>query len=148
MSFERLPAYPNFDVGVSALAVSPTGDLYLGGLTGPGFPVTSSAPVICFQGSTNRTNGFLAHLNSKGALLDATYLGNSAGGDIDTVGGLLWLPSGSVLVADDESGVGVVSQVQFGNGGWAAPACLSNDVLNAATQVGSGGVTDAPGRSR
>ena len=43
------------DVGVSALAVGPAGDIYIGGLTGPGFPVTPSAPVICFQGSTNRT---------------------------------------------------------------------------------------------
>jgi uncharacterized protein (TIGR03437 family) len=132
-----------YDVGVSALAIGPNGDLYLGGLTGPGFPVTSSAPVICFRGSTNRSNGFLAHLNSKGALLDTTYLGNSAGGDVISVGELLPLPGGGVLVADDESGVGAVSKVQFGGGGWTAPACLSNDVLNAATQVGSGGV--APG---
>jgi len=80
------------DVGVSALAVGPAGDIYIGGLTGPGFPVTPSAPVICFQGSTHRTNGFLAHLNSNGALLDATYLGNSAGGDIIFVGALLPLP--------------------------------------------------------
>ncbi len=143
MSFERLPADANFDVGVSALAVSPAGDIYIGGLTGPGFPVTPSAPVICFQGSTNRTNGFLAHLNPNGALIDATYLGNSAGSDVISVGGLLRLPGGSVLVAGDESGAGVVSKVQFGSGGWIAPACLSTNVLNAATQVGSGGV--APG---
>jgi uncharacterized protein (TIGR03437 family) len=141
MSFERLPAYPNFDVGVSALAVSPAGDIHIGGLTGPGFPVTPSASVICFQGSTNRSNGFLAHLNSSGALIDATYLGNNGGGDIDTVGGLLPLASGSVLIAWHESGNDVVSKVQFGSGGWTAPACLSSDVLNAATQVGSGGVS-------
>ncbi len=133
----------NFDVGVSALAVGPAGDIYMGGLTGPGFPVTPSAPVICFQGSTNRSNGILAHLNSNGALVDATYLGNSAGGDINFVGGLLPLPGGAVLIAWHESGNDVVSKVQFGSGGWTAPACLSSDVLNAATEVGSGGV--APG---
>jgi hypothetical protein len=105
--------------------------------------VTPSAPVICFQGSTNRTNGFLAHLNPSGALIDATYLGNSAGSDVISIGGLLRLPGGSVLVAGDESGVGAVSKVQFGSGGWTAPACLSTNVLNGATQVGSGGV--APG---
>jgi uncharacterized protein (TIGR03437 family) len=143
MSSERYPAYANFDAGVSALAVGLADDIYIGGLTGPGFPVTPSAPVICFQGSNNRTNGFLAHLNPNGALMDATYLGNWSGGDIDSVGGLLPLPGGSVLIAWHESGSGVVSKVQFGSGGWTAPACFSNNVLNAATQVGSGGV--APG---
>jgi uncharacterized protein (TIGR03437 family) len=128
-----------FDVGVSALGVGPNGDVYLGGVTGTGFPVTPSAPVICFQGSTNRTNGFLAHLNSKGALLDATHLGNSAGGDVGAVGGLLPLPSGAVLIAWG----GVVSKIQFGSGGWTAPACLSNDVVNSATLSGTGGI--APG---
>lgn len=143
MSSDLQPNSTNFDVGVSALGVGPAGDIYIGGRTGPGFPVTPSAPVICFQGVTNQTNGFLAHLNSNGALIDATYLGNSAGGDIIFVGGLLPLPGGSVLIAWRETPYGVVSNVQFGSGGWIAPACLSNDVLNAATQSGSGGI--APG---
>jgi uncharacterized protein (TIGR03437 family) len=43
-----------------------------------------------------------------------------------------------VLIAWHESGNGVVSKVQFGSGGWTAPACLSTDVLNAATQSGRG----------
>src|ERR1019366_501233 len=139
MSSDLRPIDANFDVGVSALGVGPAGDIYIGGGTGPGFPVTPSAPPLCFQVSTNRTNGFLAHLNSNGALLDATYLGNSAGGDILFVGGLLPLPGGTALIGWRESN-GVVSKVQFGSGGWTAPACLSNDVLNAATQSGSGGI--------
>lgn len=134
------------DVGVSALAVGPAGDIYIGGLTGPGFPVTPSAPVICFQGSIHRANGFLAHLNSNGALMDATYLGNSVFGDVNLAGGLLPLPGGSVLVAWQASGASVVShvsKVQFGSGGWTAPACLSTNVLNSATLDGSSGI--APG---
>ena len=128
------------DVGVSALAVVPAGDIYIGGLTGPGFPVTPSAPVICFQGSIHRANGFLAHLNSNGALLDATYLGgNSAGSDVESVGGLLPSAGGRALIAWHGSGNDVVSQVQFGSGGWTAPACLSTDVLNSATIDGSSG---------
>ncbi len=140
LGFRRTDA--TIDVGVSALAVSPAGDIYIGGLTGPGFPVTPSAPVICFQGSANRANGFLAHLNSNGALHDATYLGNSAGGNIDVnfVGGLLPLAGGSALVAWHASGNDVVSKVQFGSGGWSAPACLSTDVLNSATLDGSSGI--------
>lgn len=129
---------PYLDIGVSALGVGSNGDVYLGGVTGPGFPVTSSAPLICFQGSTNRTNGFLAHLNSKGALLDATYLGTSTADDVGIVGGVLPLPGGAVRIA-----WGVVSQIQFGSGGWTAPACLSNDVLNSTTLAGTGGI--APG---
>lgn len=143
MSSDLQPIDANFDVGVSALGVGPAGDIYIGGRTGPGFPVTPSAPQICFQGSANSTNGFLAHLNSNGALIDATYLGNSAGGDIIFVGALLPLPGGAVLIGWRESPNGVVSKVQFGSGGWTALACLSNDVLNAATQSGSGGT--APG---
>jgi uncharacterized protein (TIGR03437 family) len=134
-----------FDVGVSALAVGPAGDIYIGGVTGPGFPVTPSAPLICFQGSVQRTNGFLAHLSSNGALLDAAYLGNSGppGGEVETVGGLLPLAGGSALVAWHGFGNDVVSKVQFGSGGWTAPACLSTNVLNSATQDGSSGT--APG---
>ena len=82
MSSDLVPPGANQDVGVNALGVNSAGDIYIGGLTGPGFPVTPSAPEICFQGSTNRTNGFLAHLNSNGSLMDATYLGDSAGGDV------------------------------------------------------------------
>ena len=127
--------------GVSALGVSPAGDIYIGGSTGPGFPVTSSAPEICFQGATNRTSGFLAHLNSNGALRDATYLGDSTGGDVVSVGGLAPLTDGTVLIAWRRESLGVISNIRFGRGGWTAPACLSNDVLNAATQVGTGGIS-------
>ena len=141
LGFRRTDA--TIDVGVSALAVGPAGDIYIGGLTGPGFPVTPSAPVICFQGSIHRANGFLAHLNSNGALIDATYLGNSVGSDVDSVGGLLPLAGGSVLIAWHEFGGGFLSKVQFGSGGWTAPACLSTDVLNSATLDGSSGI--APG---
>jgi uncharacterized protein (TIGR03437 family) len=143
MSNELIPLGTFRDVGVTALAVGPAGDIYIGGLTGPGFPATPSAPVICFQGTTNQTNGFLAHLNPNGALLDATYLGNSTGGDVIFIGGLVPLPGGTVLIGWRETPIGVVSKVQFGSGGWTAPACLSNDVLNSATLSGNGGI--APG---
>jgi uncharacterized protein (TIGR03437 family) len=142
-SSEFVPVSANFDIGVSALAVGTAGDVYVGGLTGPGFPVTRSAPLICFQGSSNRTNGFLAHLNPQGALIDATYLGNSTGGDVEAVGGLLPLPAGGVLAAWTEGGAGAVSKVQFGGESWTPSACLSANVLNAATLTGTGGV--APG---
>ncbi len=58
MSADLVPNATNFDVGVSALGVGRMAMFTWAALTGPGFPVTSSAPAICFQGSTNRTNGF------------------------------------------------------------------------------------------
>jgi uncharacterized protein (TIGR03437 family) len=132
-----------FDVGVVGMAVTSAGDIYLVGLTGPGFPVTPSAPEICFQGAVIRTNGFLAHLNTNGALLDATYLGDASGEDVNFIGGLFPLSSKSVLVAWHSAGNGVVSKVQFGSGGWTAPACLSSNVLNATTLSGYGGIAPA-----
>jgi len=144
MSTDLRPTGSSFDLGVSALAVGPDDDIYLAGRTGPGFPVTPSAPVICFQGSNNRVNGFLAHLSSDGALMDATYLGSNSGGDVEFVGILLPLPTGTVLIGWSDSPYTVVSKVQFGGAGWTAPACLSTSVLNSATLDGSGGV--APGQ--
>jgi uncharacterized protein (TIGR03437 family) len=134
------PTGSNADVGVSALSINSSGDLYIAGRTAAGFPVTPSAPEVCFQGSNNRVGGFLAHLNASGALLDATYLGDSNGGDV-FVRGLRTLSDGAALVAWADSSVGVVSKVRFGSGGWVAPACLSNNVLNSATLVGTAGIS-------
>ena len=75
--------------------------------------------------------------------MDATYLGDTAGGNVTFIGGLVPLSDGTVLIAWRDSPIGVVSKVQFGAGGWTAPACLSNDVLNSATQSGLDGI--APG---
>ncbi len=144
LSTDSRPTGSSFDLGVSALAIGPDDDIYLAGRTGPGFPVTPSAPVICFQSSNIRNNGFLAHLSSAGALMDATYLGSNSGGDVTFVGTLLPLPSGTVLIGWSASPYHVVSKVQFGGAGWTAPACLSTNVLNSATLDGSGGV--APGQ--
>lgn len=139
LGFGRTEA--NIDVGVGALAVGSAGDIYIGGLTGPGFPVTPSAPVICFPGSTHRASGFLAHLNANGALLDATYLGSSVGSDIQYAGGVLPLARDRALVAWRGFGNDVVSKVQFGTADWTAPPCLSTNVLNAATFDGSSGIS-------
>jgi uncharacterized protein (TIGR03437 family) len=143
-----LPGEPTvpFEVGVGAMAVTSGGDIYLGGVTGPGFPVTTSAPNICFLGNAKRTNGFLAHLSSNGALLDATYLGSSTGDDTFFVGGILPRSGQPVLVAwhgDGQPSTASVSQLTFGDQGWMASPCLSTDVLNAATLSGTYGI--APG---
>jgi uncharacterized protein (TIGR03437 family) len=127
-------------VGVGEMAVTAAGDVYLGGVTGAGFPVTPTAPQICFLGSANRADGFVAHLNSHGALVDATYLGPSRGTDVNFVWGLAPVAGNAVLAVWHDAGNNVLSTVQFGGGGWTAPACLSTSVLNAATQYGAIGV--------
>ena len=139
-------------VGVGEMAVTAGGDVFVGGITGPGFPVTASAPQVCFLGQATRADGFVAHLNSQGALVDATYLGpaknitaplTSNGTDVNFVWGLKPTSTNSLLVVWHYAGNNVLSTVQFGSGGWTAPACLSADALNAATQTGGIGI--APG---
>lgn len=125
--------------GVGELAVTASGDVYLGGITGPGFPVTPSAPQICFAGSNNSDDGFVAHLNSQGSLVDATYIGPIIGVDVNAVWGLMPQANGQVSVVWHDAGNNRLSTLQFGTGGWTAPACLSTDVVNAATQSGNGG---------
>ena len=122
--------------GVTALAVTASGEAYLGGSTGAGFPVTQSAPQICFGGSTDV---FVAHLDLKGFLLDATYLGGPLNDTVET----LALPGdGSIMLAghpSDSSGLPTFSRIRFGGAGWSAPPCLSPDALNAATLRSVGG---------
>ncbi|HSB16683.1 MAG TPA: SBBP repeat-containing protein [Bryobacteraceae bacterium] len=124
-------------LGVAQLAVSASGEAYIAGLTGPGFPVTASAPQVCFDGlhsaqfynGIGATDAFVAHLDPHGALLDATYVSQ---GVTFTVG-LSLAGDGSVLLAMDSAGNRVKSRLRFGGTGWKAPACLSPAVLNAAT---------------
>jgi uncharacterized protein (TIGR03437 family) len=128
--------------GVNDVAVTASGDVYLAGLTGPGFPVTPSAPQVCFGGS-GRTAGFLAHLNSQGALADATYLGSNTESNVNFIWGLSVSADNAVRVIWHSAGNNVLSRLRFGTGGWTAPACLSTSVLNAATQAGTNRVAAA-----
>jgi uncharacterized protein (TIGR03437 family) len=128
--------------GVREMAVTSAGDIYLVGMTGPGFPVTSSAPEACYRGS-GYNNGFLAHLNSQGRLLDATYVGSSVTDGVNLTGPVAPLAGNAALVFWHGSGPNSLSKVQFGGDGWTAPACLSESLLNAATQSAGNGV--APG---
>ena len=127
--------------GVTALAVTASGEAYVGGSTGAGFAVTESAPQICFGGSADV---FVAHLDPRGALLEATYVG---GPHADTAQALATANDGSVMLVaypPDSTGLTTFSRIRFGGPGWSAPACLSPDALNAAT-LHSEGSGIAPG---
>jgi uncharacterized protein (TIGR03437 family) len=124
------------------VALGSQGDAYLGGITGAGFPVTASAPQPCFGGATDV---FIAHLNSQGALQDASYYG---GPDSDNLYNLSVSSDGTVLMSVHSTVIGVQNyaavQLRFGGAGWSAPACISPDLLNAASLFDPGRV--APGQ--
>lgn len=120
-------------LGAAQLAVTASGEAYVAGITGPGFPVTASAPQLCFDGlhaaqiytGIGATDAFVAHLDSRGALVDATY----AGQGVSFTSGLSVTADGSVLLAYSNTR----SQFRFGTAGSTPPACLSPAILNAAT---------------
>jgi uncharacterized protein (TIGR03437 family) len=119
--------------GVTQLAVTASGEAYVAGIAGAGFPVTASAPQPCYE--STGANAFVAHLDTHGALLNATYAGQN-----NYFTEALSLPGdGSVLLMSAD----VRSQLRFGGAGWSAPACLSPGVLNSATL--SEGYALAPG---
>jgi len=118
-------------VGVTHLAISASGDAYVAGLAGAGFPVTSSAPQLCFRGPI--LSAFVAHLDSSGALRDATY----AGENVVSVRGLSLAADGTVLMVSDLASASANFEIRFGREGQTAGACLSPSVLNAATMFGN-----------
>ena len=132
--------------GVVQLAVAASGDIYIAGLTGTGFPVTPSAPRICMSTPSQNVNAFLAHLDPHGALLDATYAGDASVGG---VGSMSLASDGTILLPwlGGSPWGGSLARIQFGGTGWSAPACLSPGVLNGATKFGGGRVpvSIAPG---
>lgn len=125
--------------GVVQLLVAASGDIYIAGLTGTGFPVTPSAPRICMSTPSQNVNAFLAHLDSHGALLDATYAGDTSVGG---VGSMALAVDGTILLPwlGGSPWGGSLARIQFGGTGWSAPACLSPGVLNGATKFGGGRV--------
>jgi hypothetical protein len=60
--------------GVASLLVTASGEAYISGLSGAGFPTTASAPQPCFGGPVDV---FVAHVDPQGALADATYESHS-----------------------------------------------------------------------
>jgi len=125
--------------GVVGLALNRSGEAYITGQTGAGFPVTPSAPQPCFAGYFDI---FVAHLNSSGGLADATYFGGPW--DDWVTNSMMVAPDGSValtaLLATGDGGTqSTFARIRFGG----APACLSPAVLHATTFIGNGAV--APG---
>lgn len=114
------------------LAVSGSGDVYLATQTLAGFVTTTSAPQACFGGFNDVV---LLHLNAQSGLADSTYLGAYESSPF----GLALPGDGSVLVAAQTVNaatanyVPVLARVTFGQPGSSPPACLSQDIVNAAS---------------
>jgi uncharacterized protein (TIGR03437 family) len=125
--------------GVAQLAVGAAGDLYFAGITGPGFPITPSAPQGCFA---DGADVFVVHVDRNGATLDSTYVSSSVAGDTANFAeGLRIVPGAPLTLVWHAAGNNVLSQITFGSGGWTAPACLSNAVLNGAAFYANGAVS-------
>ena len=128
------------DSGVTSpikLAVSASDEVYLASSTGAGFLPAPSAPQPCFGVAYDVV---LLHLNAQGGLADSTYLRASRAYAI-----AMTLPGdGSILVAATGDAGPVLAQIRFGQPGWTAAACLSADVLNAAS-FSSGNGMISPG---
>jgi len=118
--------------GVTQLFVTAAGDAYVSGLSGAGFMVTPSAPQPCFSGPNPIV--FVAHLDSHGALADATYVGANS----NFPSGLFANADGSVRIAYNSSRS--LSLIRFGESGSVSPPCLSPNILNSATFVQSGNI--------
>jgi uncharacterized protein (TIGR03437 family) len=104
-----------------ALAIGANGDAFVAGTAGAAFPVTASAPQPCSTASS--LNTFVAHLDSEGALRDATYYGGSLGA--------LAVSGGTVRLSDPPHQT--LAQIAFFAPGSSAPACLSTGAFNSAT---------------
>src|ERR1035438_1863981 len=92
-------------LSASAIAADAQGNAYV--------VVTASAPQPCHGGEWDV---FVAHLGSRGSLLDATYFGGSQN---DSPSGLALASDGSVLLTALTGDQGaVVARIRFGGPGW------------------------------
>jgi uncharacterized protein (TIGR03437 family) len=110
------------------MALGSSGDIFLGGTTGAAFPVTPSAPQPCSTLSDRNT--FVAHLDSNGALQDATYYPGK-------LGAITASANGTVLLADPTA---TLARITFFAPGSSAPACLSTGAFNSASLLPEYGV--------
>lgn len=140
-----------FSVG-SAIRVMPDGmgGLYAAGVSGPGFPVTASAPQPCFYGQYPTV---VTHLGAEGNLLDRTYFGQSF--LVAPIGFANATADSMELAASVEANSGntaVLADLDFGDGVTLPAACLSPEILNAASftagiDPNSGAQALAPGEA-
>jgi uncharacterized protein (TIGR03437 family) len=118
--------YSTYFATPTSLALGASGDLYVAGQAGPGeLTITPSAPVPCLPGSYDSAGGdYVAHLDGKGSLLDATYLKVGSPMGFGVTASNLPVLAGNVGVA----------QITFGGPGWTSGPCMTLSALSAATQ--------------
>lgn len=120
LTFDFFPRMP--------IAIAASGDVYFAASTFAGFTPTASAPHPCYAAGGDAV---VLHLTAQGTLADSTYVGIEGASAF----GFTLPDDGSVLlaVANTTGASPQLAQVVFGSAGWIAPACLSPDVLNAAS---------------
>jgi uncharacterized protein (TIGR03437 family) len=106
--------------GITYIALGDSGDVYVTGQTGARFPVTGFADQPC---ASFVPASFVAHLDSKGALLDASYTNGGL------VYGLAREPDGSIVNFVTLGVQPAFQRVRFAQ---PANACLSSSVVDSA----------------
>ena len=117
---------------VTSMILDTAGGSYLAGESGPGMPVTATAPQPCTPGAISIV---VTHLDAHGALVDRTYFGSYSD-----------VPIGMALSGDHSVLLGTVTalaELNFGDPNTPAASCLFPSVLDAATFNPDQGV--APG---
>lgn len=137
--------YSTYLNGAMALDVDASGDAYVAGIAGLGFPVSAGAFRRCSSGFGQPgtvVDGFAAEFTPAGALAGATYFG---GLQTDSVSAIALAPSGLVSVAVSNPSVSDVFIASFliNDPTVEDGPCLSAGISNAAAFIPTGYV--APG---
>ena len=107
---------------VNSIAQDAAGGIYIAADGGQGLQVTSNAPQPCLGNST------LLHIDSTGALIEASSSGASATMTIAT--------DGSILAGQ----INGFEQIRFGDPGWTAPACMTPILFSSANLASTAAV--------
>ncbi|MBZ5602940.1 MAG: hypothetical protein LAO79_11590 [Acidobacteriia bacterium] len=125
--------------GGSQIALGTAGDIFLAGVSGPGLPVRTSAPLPCLSQSVSQVGAnFLARFDQAGRMTDATFLNST--------------PAVTAVAANEDGSISVLAgaplffswspapildNVRFGGPGWNAPACMTGAIFNSASMIRS-----------
>ena len=115
------------------MKVNGADEILIAGTAGAGISITPSAPQVCFDGGASMNpSGFVARLDSGGALRETTYANSNAGE-------ALVLDGKTIVLASRNYGPENTLQLEF-DAIRAPQPCLSPQVLSSASMAGGSAV--------